>query len=314
MSFDPLILREVKRDLKTDQALRSMDSLRALDELSKENPRLRAINAELHSTFIGFVDNPQSLDIVERQASLLAERDNILRSQGCSPGKLIKPGCPRCRGELYIDGAPCECLKKAYAKAQTQKLSEKLDINRMRFENFNLELYSGKIIPEYGISPRSNMEILFEKCEDYSANFNEMGVSLFFNGGVGLGKTFLSACIAGDVSRAGYWTVYETAINLFSAMEAQKFDREDADAHAVGAYLGCDLLIIDDLGTEFLSSFVQTALYQVVNTRLCAKKKTIINSNLMLGDFRQRYASQTVSRIEGEYELMFFFGRDLRTL
>lgn len=315
MSFDPYILKDVKRELKTEQTRRTMSCLKALDDLSGSSPRLREINVQLHSSFINYVENPHNDEASgDRGAELLAERDSILLANGYKPSELSPSVCPLCRGELYLDGAPCECLKKAYAEAQTRRLSETLDIDRMSFENFDFELYSGKTTPEYGISPRSNMEILYEKCADYAAGLDRMPAGLFFNGGVGLGKTFLSACIAGGVSRNGFWTVYETAINMFAVMESQKFDREDADPRAARAYLDCDLLVIDDLGTEFPSPFIQTALYHVVNTRLCARRKTIINSNLTLEEFRQRYAPQTMSRIDGEYELMFFFGQDLRTL
>lgn len=318
MAIDPAVLKRVQREMRDSRARDAMERVREMEALSGRYPRLREIDAELHTLLMEQIesgaDAERSGEAALRRERLIGERREILRlaADGQARAGAEHVRCAACADELYIDGRPCRCLAEACAQEQTRLLGRSLNLAKMCFENFDLYRYSGKIVPEYGISPRANMEILLEKCEGYANAFCADGKSLFLNGGVGTGKTFLSACIAGRVSARGFWTVYETAIDLFALLEAQKFDREEADPRAQRAYLACDLLVIDDLGTEFLSSFVQTALYHVVNRRLCAGKNTIINSNLTLDDFHRRYAPQTVSRIRGEYETLFFFGADLR--
>ena len=137
---------------------------------------------------------------------------------------------------------------------------------------------------------------------------------LFIYGPSGLGKTHLSAAIAREVSEKGHSVVYDTAGHIFAQFEQQKFTREEeADDH-VERVLNCDLLILDDLGTEMVTTFVQSALYQIINGRLLEKKSTIVSTNLMPEAIAQRYSGQIASRIEGEYQLLPFVGEDIRVL
>lgn len=134
--------------------------------------------------------------------------------------------------------------------------------------------------------------------------------------GPGLGKTFLSVCIAGFVSAGGCSVVYDTAANIFANFEAQKFSRDAVDSRQgrsdVKRYQACDLLIVDDLGSEMTTQFVQASLYALVNARLVAGKGTVISSNLSIEDIRRRYSPQVASRLDGEYRALTFFGEDIR--
>ena len=163
------------------------------------------------------------------------------------------------------------------------------------------------------------MEFILSSCRSYAENFDAYPhKNLFFNGPPGLGKTFLSACIARVVSEQGYAVVYDTAANILSRFETRKFARYGEESRQAEAdtrrYLTCDLLILDDLGSEFTSPFVQAALYELINTRLIEGKRTVISSNLNLEGVRQRYSPQVASRLEGEYLLMAVFGQDIRLL
>ena len=189
-----------------------------------------------------------------------------------------------------------------------------LDLGSQSFDTFSLDWYSTQEIPQTGISPRKNMERNRDICVDYAYDFNEKSGNLLLTGAPGLGKTFLSACIARVVSEKGYSVVYDTAGHVFERFEARKFSREEDDraAEDVERILQCDLLILDDLGTEMTTAFVQSALYEIVNTRLLAGKSTIINTNLGMTELNQRYLEQVSSRIEGEYQVLIFFGEDIR--
>ena len=168
-----------------------------------------------------------------------------------------------------------------------------------------------------GQCSRENMEKLYKVCRDYAQNFGRYYFDdLFLSGSTGLGKTFLSACIARTVSENGFSVVYDTAGNIFAQFEIQKFSRDGEDAReardGTRRYLGCDLLILDDLGSEMTTPFVQSALYQLINTRLTAGARTVISSNLTMDDVRRRYSPQIASRLEGEYRVLPFFGQDIR--
>ena len=136
--------------------------------------------------------------------------------------------------------------------------------------------------------------------------------NLFLYGNPGLGKTFLSACIARTVSEQGYSVVYDTAGSIFARFEDQKFARDMEARDETRRYLNCDLLIVDDLGCELTTPFVQSALYTLINTRLSANKHTIISSNLTMDEVARRYSPQIASRLEGEYQALHFFGQDIR--
>jgi DNA replication protein DnaC len=161
------------------------------------------------------------------------------------------------------------------------------------------------------------MEFLYEWCLNYAQKFGRFYVrNMLMLGDPGLGKTFLSACIARTVAENGFSVVYDTAVNLFSKFEEQKFSKDVQEGRAAQSetrrYLNCDLLILDDLGSEMTTPFVQSALYTVVNTRLTQEKATVISSNLSMDGIRARYAGQTASRLEGEYRVLRFFGEDIR--
>ena len=168
-----------------------------------------------------------------------------------------------------------------------------------------------------GKSPRQVMEKIYDECRDYAREFGPRSGNLLFTGAPGLGKTFLSACIAREVSDAGFSVVYDTAGHVFSQFEREKFGRdnpyeESADAE-VNRCLNCDLLILDDLGSEMTTAFVQSALYQIVNGRLISGRQTIISTNLRPNEIGERYSHAILSRIRGAYQIKAFFGRDLRT-
>ena len=206
----------------------------------------------------------------------------------------------------------CRCLRQYYAREQLQELSRLLPLGEARFETFRFDLYDSTEWEGYGISPRANMERNFDVCRDFACQFSRGGGDLLLSGGTGLGKTFLSACIARVVSESGFSVVYDTAISIFAKLENDKFRPDEETAAEVRRCESCDLLILDDLGTEMTTSFVQSALYQLVNGRMIAGRSTIISTNLAPEELGQRYGAAILSRIEGGYEILPFFGEDIR--
>ena len=307
------------------------DKQRRADELEQRRrmaftrqPRLAEIERELRGTMGRIVTSalqkgtdplPAIRVLRDENLELQRERAELLTAMGEPIDYLDdKPACPLCGDTGYRKGQVCDCLKKYYAREQLHELSRLLPLGEATFDSFRFDYYDDAVWPDYGTSPRANMERNFDVCRDYAQQFSKGSGNLLLSGGTGLGKTFLSACIARVVSDGGYSVVYDTAGRIFSRFEEAKFrgDAEgDADAKRCQR---CDLLIVDDLGTEMTTSFVQSALYQLVNGRLMEGKATIISTNLALEELGTRYGGAVLSRLEGEYEILPFFGEDIRRL
>ena len=307
------------------------DKQRRADELEQRRrmaftrqPRLAEIERELRGTMGRIVTSalqkgtdplPAIRVLRDENLELQRERAELLTAMGEPIDYLDdKPACPLCGDTGYRKGQVCDCLKKYYAREQLHELSRLLPLGEATFDSFRFDYYDDAVWPDYGTSPRANMERNFDVCRDYAQQFSKGSGNLLLSGGTGLGKTFLSACIARVVSDGGYSVVYDTAGRIFSRFEEAKFrgDAEgDADAKRCQR---CDLLIVDDLGTEMTTSFVQSALYQLVNGRLMEGKATIISTNLAPEELGARYGGAVLSRLEGEYEILPFFGEDIRRL
>ena len=212
----------------------------------------------------------------------------------------------------------CDCLKRLCAQEQIRELSKLLDLGEQSFDSFSLDYYSDRPWPGETESPRERMEFIRDVCYSYASRFpNFVYRNLFLTGAPGLGKTFLSACIARVVSEDGFSVVYDTAGHVFSQFESAKFRRDDDGDTAgedVERCMNCDLLILDDLGTEMTTSFVQSALYQLINGRLLTGRSTVISTNLDPEELGRRYGAPLLSRLEGEYQLLPFVGTDIRRL
>ena len=203
-----------------------------------------------------------------------------------------------------------------YAKLLKEQLSSVLPIADQNFSKFDMSFYSTRPDGRSGISPRENMEYNLGECKTYAAKFSKDSPNLLLFGSTGLGKTFLSTCIAEAVSARGFSVAYDTAINIVAAYETIKFGSGDGEAAAERAarYERADLLIIDDMGTEMGTAFTVSALYNLINNRLMAKRPMIINTNLLPETLSEKYSPAVASRLLGEFLPLRFFGDDIRLL
>ena len=255
-------------------------------------------------------------DIRLRNLELQEQRRSELMRAGFSDRYLDNDYmCPECHDTGYIRTEMCDCLLKLYKQEQRESLSSLFKLGDETFDSFDLTYYDNTPAPDTGISPRRSMEIIYETCVEYARKFGEKSMNLFFNGAPGLGKTFLSACIARVVAENRHSVVYDMAASIFAKFEDAKFSRTN-DPEEIRAEvkrcLECDLLILDDLGTEMTTAFTVSALYELINTRLVTGRKTIVSSNLTLHELRRRYSEQIMSRLEGEYQVLTFRGDDIR--
>ena len=329
MGYEASVLRRATKRLEEARRAREAAQDRLRGEIYAKLPRAAAIDRELRQTIVHIISAslrdggdpaPALGEVREKNLALQRERAGLLEAHGYPPDALDdKPACPRCGDTGWVGASMCACLKKLCAQEQIAELSKLLDLGEQSFDAFSLDYYSPLPWPGESLTPRENMEFVLEVCSSYARRFGKFYFrNLFLTGAPGLGKTFLSACIARTVAEKGFSVVYDTAVNIFSRFEEQKFarDREEAGEarDETRRYLGCDLLILDDLGSELTTPFVQSALYTLINSRLTADKGTVISSNLTMDQVRARYTPQIASRLEGEYRALPFYGEDIRLL
>ena len=325
MAYDGKIMRLALQEFEKDKNAREAELRDRRERIFQRQPRLRQIEGELHSTKSRIISGalrrgtdprPAIAALREENLSLQAEKRELLERMGLPEDCLEEtPACPLCGDTGYRGGQVCRCLRRYYARQQQKELSRMLDLGSQSFDTFDLDWYSDQLLPGQSKSEREQMEgKVYETCVAFAHQFGRRAENLLLFGAPGLGKTHLSAAIARDVSDKGFSVVYDTASHVFERFEAQKFGgREDQETAAdVERVLNCDLLILDDLGTEMTTAFVQSALYQIINTRLMEKRSTIISTNLSPDKLAQRYTPQIASRIEGEYRLLAFVGEDIR--
>ncbi|MGI6498693.1 MAG: ATP-binding protein [Oscillospiraceae bacterium] len=326
MGYDGKILKRALKQRKARREQREEERLRLRQEIYRRVPRLEEIDRQLRQTMLQVMqqalstggDPEAEMEKIRRENQALQEEQRQLLRRSGYPADALDdvPFCRACNDTGYCGAAPCACLKELYAKEQIKELSKLLQLGEQSFDTFSLDVYDAQKWPGKGISPRENMELIYEICLGYARKFEKYYFNnLFLSGGTGLGKTFLSACIAKEVSGQGFSVVYDTATQILAQFEAQKFSRDQEGqegAEEVRRYLRCDLLIVDDLGSELTTPFVQSALYTLINSRLGGKHHTVISSNLSLQELKNRYSAPIYSRIAGEYRMLSFFGEDIR--
>ena len=326
MAYDKKLLAAARRALERDRAEREAALEERRRAVYEREPRLRAIDRELGSTAIAVLraslesgDDPEQAiaALRERNLALQGERAGLLDRLGLPTDYLSgKPLCAKCGDTGYQGSATCECVKKRYAALLKEQLSDILPIRDQNFANFRLDYYSTRPDARLGLSPRENMEYTLDECKAYAARFGKESPNLLLYGSTGLGKTFLSTCVAEAVSERGFSVAYDTAINIVAAYETIKFGNGDGEAAAERAarYERADLLIIDDMGTEMGTAFTVSALYNLINTRLMAKRPMIVNTNLLPKTLSEKYSPAVASRLLGEFMALRFFGDDIRLL
>ena len=320
MAYSAQVLRRARARLEQAKLERERENEAHRAAAYERYPRLREIDRELQQSMaelaIAFLkkDSEETLGAIRtRNQTLQAERNWILEAGEFEDGYLDDtPVCTRCGGTGYDGSQMCSCLRELCRQEQKKELTSLLGSGRESFDTFRLDVYSDAYDPKLGTSPRELMRSNLNICKKYAAGFSAASGSLLFSGATGLGKTFLSACIARQIADRGFSVIYETAIRLFGDFETEKFGAQGGDGSLTRKYFDCDLLIIDDLGTELTTEFVRSAFYQIVNTRLMTNKKTIISTNLSPAELSRRYGANILSRIEGAYRILPFFGDDIR--
>lgn len=322
MAYSSEVVRRARTRLESAKADKESLYNQRLQTVYETLPQVREMDIELRKSmvlatqavFAGGENAQEALEAVKQANLQLQSQRKQLIENAFGPDYLDDtPICSHCGGVGYLGSQMCDCLRELCCQEQKMELSL-LTCGDGCFEDFRIEYYPDTPIPGSTVTPRALMKKNLLDCQEYARTFHKGSENLLLSGDTGLGKTFLSACIAKSVAEQGYWVVYESAVHLFERMERAKFSGDGDAVRETEKYTACDLLILDDLGTEMGGQFVTTALYTLVNDRLLSGKATIISTNLTAEDMERRYSPQILSRLRGNYKRLAFFGDDIRIL
>jgi len=322
MAYSAEVIRRARQRLENAREDRESENQKHLQIAYEQVPRIKEIDTLLRrsmalaaqAVFTQGGDAKLAMEQVKEANLVLQQERKELALQHFEEGFLDdSPVCTLCGGNGYVGASMCECLQELCRQEQKKEISL-LASNDERFEKFRLDYYPDRVDPKYGASPRAIMERNFQICRKYAASFGAGSGNLLFVGGTGLGKTFLSACIARTAADKGFSVAYESAPHLFTKLEKDRFSPNEQTHAEVMKLFACDLLILDDLGTELPGNFVTAALYNLVNDRLLSGKAMVISTNLNVEEINRRYSPQIASRLQGSFQRLTFVGEDIRVL
>ena len=254
------------------------------------------------------------VELKDKNLKLQEELKSLLRGAKLPDDYLeIKYKCDKCKDVGYIDGVMCDCLKDLVKKISYDNLNKLSPLSLSTFETFNINFYPDRNSND-GVNIKMHMEKIFDFCKNYADKFKLNSQNLFMQGATGLGKTHLSLAIANRVMSYGYNVIYVSTPNIISRLEKEHFNYNFQEDVTEKYLMECDLLILDDVGTEFQTNFSSSMIYNIINSRIMYKKPTIVSTNLSLKEVQSAYSKRLVSRIMGNFKRLFFLGSDIRQL
>lgn len=300
------------------------------NEIYKAIPEFKALEDEIAHASIEaakrsiFTNVPEPDGIQAKNSELSARKASLLRTHGYPEDYLQERYvCSDCCDTGYINNQKCHCFRQAIVDVIYEQSNLQRIVKTESFENFSFDYYSDEYTDETtNLTPRANMHQVVAQVRDFIDNFDKKHNNLLLYGNTGVGKTFLSNCVAAELLKKGTTVIYFTAFELFDLLEHYKFDRtgnrynEDFDdiSERFSFILDCDLLIIDDLGTEMNNTFVTSQLYLCINERLLRQKSTLISTNLSFDQLKNNYSERIFSRIASSYNFLKIYGDDIRIL
>ena len=305
-----------RRRQSVDRNLAQIEQVRAqvpgaaalLDQLAQTSAKISQAVLS-HGTDLAAVIDKIRRENEETQARLRS----LLASRGLRED-LLEPQyfCPLCQDEGWVEDRQCSCIKRLAAECALEELASPEELQRSTFSAFQLDYYPDR--PDAsGRIPRAGMERILRRCMEYSRSFSPKSPSLLMLGATGLGKSHRSLAIAQNVVKSGFGAVYRSCQQLVRQLEQARFSpgQQPGEEAVFSALAGCDLMIIDDLGSEFANSFSGAALYNLINTRLVEGRPTIVSTNLTVAQIQQQYSDRLLSRLS-TYEILYFLGEDIR--
>lgn len=330
MAYSKKLHERVRTELKERKTTAEHKAHENRIKLCEQYPEFQFIEAELAKTGMAIVNafalpkedvQTTLTNIRKKNDALQKDRKNLLKTLNLPEDYLdVHYVCPECEDTGLIEERDeernvsygskyCTCYMSLLKKYAAEEINKNTPLELSNFEDFDLELYPAKKNDE---SPREAMSYVYNSCIEYAKSFDLDSVSLYFYGRTGLGKTHLSLAIANEAVKKGYNVIYGSVINFLNKMEKEKFGRADTDTEKL--LIDADLLILDDLGAEFTTAYTVSAIYNILNSRICRGVPTIISSNLDLNEIKGRYPESIASRIIGTFSPVEFIGDDVRQI
>ena len=322
MATKTQIYKEVLREYDALRTRKAAELRERKESLYARFPRLAEIELELSmlgaSTAKLVLLKPEERESAvakmrQKQHDLEEERMGILAKNCLSPSLLkLEYVCDACKDTGYVENAPCACMKHKLMDRLYDQSNVREIVKLENFDTFDLRLFSDAVVAAEGISPKENAQRNLKKAMEFAEH--PFGDNLLLYGGAGRGKTFLCNCIAKEVLEQGKTVLYLTAGQLFKQLEDMRFrnKEEEEPFDWDRELLDADLLIIDDLGTEFATVFTASELFRIVNDRKLRQRPVVISTNLDYKALMEQYSDRVMSRLIGEYTTLKFFGEDIR--
>lgn len=312
------IMRDYQRQQARNQrelAARTEEVYGRFPELSELDARIAAAGTACARRLLS--DDSASLDELRLEiARYSGQKAAILRDAGY-PADYLEPKyrCPDCQDTGYVESRQCHCFKQAAIDLLYTQSNLREVLEEENFSRFSLNYYSKEMTdPLTGLSSFQTAERALQECRRFAQEFDQRFENIFLYGDTGLGKTFLTHCIAKELLESAHSVVYFSSFGLFELFADSAFRRKEAPEQPVleEHIFDCDLLIIDDLGTELVNSFVCSELFHVLNERILNKRSTLISTNLPLETFADTYSERIFSRISSNYIMLRMIGEDIR--
>lgn len=315
MSYDNSVFTAAQRELSARRRNAEKLAEKRMVEVGARLPEIAQINEALMATSLCLARLILHRD-GDFEQKLIQIRDENLDGQAQIKKLLVENGyavdyldvkyfCPMCKDEGFVGNTRCDCFSALLGKYAVTVLNSSSQMKLSSFDNFSLGYYKEP-------TAYTQMVGVLEYCKNYAKNFSLASSSVFMLGLTGLGKTHLSLAIASEVLAKGFHVAYDSIVNFLRVIEKEHFGRTESDTLAL--ILSVDLLILDDLGAEFDSSFYVSTIYNIVNTRLNKGLPTIISSNFTTAQLQKRYDDRIMSRLFAMYDYLPFAGSDVRLL
>jgi DNA replication protein DnaC len=320
------IIENIMTDYNKKRLKASREAELKREKLYAALPRLAEIDKQLKLFSINlsksFLSKPEDLDVQVNKLrqeieELKRERQSIYEKNSIPDNYLeIEYECAKCSDTGYtFDGKRCSCYNLQIINNLFQMSNMINMLGKENFNTFDINIFSNESYKNEKLTPRQNMYYVLEISEDFCSNFHTTNMNLLLYGGTGLGKTFMCNCIANELLNKEISVLYQTSFSLFETVEVHKFNKlNETEENRINYNMifDCELLIIDDLGTEVSNSFTNAELFNIINERMITEKKTIISTNLSLEQLRDTYSDRITSRVFNNFIPLKFYGKDLR--
>ena len=313
MGYSKEVIDLAQEELEERRSKAIAENAAKLELIRRTEPEIYEAEQSVRNTFFSLTkqilghsgDPEKAVERIEQQNKNARQRvKTLLQAKGYDEDFLtVKYFCPLCKDTGSVEGRSCKCYIDLLKKYASKELSSSFSVTPHSFDEVRKDVYAA--------DARAHMSGIIDRLIDYTDHFNkDTSPSLLLIGGTGTGKTLVSSCIAGELSKRGNAVAFMSAYEIFNRLENEHFGR--ANSNTLEVVTGCDLLIIDDLGAEFKTSFTEAALYNILNTRINSGKPTLISTNLSSPDLKKLYNERIISRIYGIFKSVTFIGNDLR--